>query len=369
MCMTASRTLAAGALMAVVSLPATASADPAGFYKDRTVSIVVAAGAGGGYTFYARLLAEFMASKIPGSPNIIIQNMPGAGGIKAANYMAAVAPKDGATLGMVLKHTPMAQVLGTQGVRYDATKFQWLGNMDENQGVLSVLNTAPATTIEDAMKTEVVMASTGRGSETYINPAVLNHVLGTRFKIVAGYPGAADMDLAIERGEAHGRGCAWAGWKILKPDWIASGRLVNLVQIGLRKDPELPNVPLLSDLARTDEERQIFDFLALPNVMARAFFVPAETPEDRVQALRVAFDRTVEDRAFLAEAQKRNIAIEPRDGTDVQKLVTKFIDTPSSVVKRVQEALGTDRQSGNWHMPATEFRHAETSCVFAPVHG
>lgn len=357
------------ALFAAAAAGQASAETPAEFYQGKTVTIIVGAGAGGGYTFYARLLAEFIERRLPGAPNIIIQNMPGAGGIKAANFVANVAPTDGSTLGFLLKHTPMAQVLGSKGVKYDAAAFRWIGNMDENQGVISVLKTAPATTIEQAKTTELILASTGRGSETYINPAVMNHTLGTKFKIVTGYKGASDMDLAIERGEAHGRGCAWAGWKILKPDWIAEGRLVNLVQVGLQKDTDLPNVPLLGDLAETEEQRQIFNFLALPNVMARSLFAPAGTPPDRVAALRAAFDQTVTDPAFLAEAAKRKISISPRSGAEVQRLVKKLIDTPRPIVDTVRSALGLRDRAGIELLPAAAFSYAGSSCVFAGSQG
>lgn len=177
------------------------------------------------------------------------------------------------------------------------------------------------------------------------------------------------MDLAIEQGEAHGRGCAWAGWKILKPDWIAKGRLINLVQVGLKKDSELPDVPLLGDLAKTEEQRQIFDFLALPNVMARSLFAPAGTPADRVAALRTAFDRTVSDPAFLKEAAKRKISIAPRPGAEVQRLVKKLIGTPRPVVDKVRAALGLGKRAGFDLLPPGAFRHADASCVFTSQRG
>jgi tripartite-type tricarboxylate transporter receptor subunit TctC len=310
------------------------------FYKGKTITIVIGFSAGGDYDLRARLLSRHMDRQIPGSPQIIARNMPGAGGVASTNWLAKLAPRDGTSLLMASQNTPLIQALGTPGVEFDARQFNWIGNTTNAPNLITVWAGRGVTSIDDARKREVTVGATAVGSGSYYYPFAANVVGGTRFKIVTGYPGGNDINIAMERGEVDGRGSnSLAAWKSTRPHWIAEGKLIHLVQIALKRHPELPNVPLLSDLAKTDIDRQAMQLIAAETAMARAVAASADIPADRVAALRKAFDVTVKDKAFLDEADKLGFDISPASGLEVQEIVNGIVNAPAEVVQRVRAIL------------------------------
>jgi len=336
------RRLAALALAAVAAIAAAAPADaqtPAAFYAGKTVQIVVGFTAGGSYDFYARFLAEFWGKRIPGEPTVIVQNRPGAGSRNAAAYVFNVAPKDGTVIALTNNMLPLFQYLQPGAARYDLTRAHWIGNMVELNSVVAVWHTAPARTIADMKRIEITLGSTGRGGETYIVPAMMNAVLGTKYKIVTGYPGINEIMLAIERGELAGRSASWANIVQQRPDWVSEKKIHAVVQIGTTKDPALPALPLLADLASNAEERQLLELVSGFPVLSRAPWVAPEVPADRVEALRRAFDATLRDADVLRFARERAIDISPNPGEAVQKIVGQHAAMPADLVAKARDIL------------------------------
>jgi tripartite-type tricarboxylate transporter receptor subunit TctC len=329
-----------GAMAAGVTIAAyPAAADPvADFYKGRTITVYVAVSSGA-YDLYARHLARHLPRHIPGEPTVIVQGMPGAGGAKAANYVYAVAPKDGSALLVPLKPIAMAQVMGTAAVRYDASKFNWVGSMVDAPGVLTVWHTAPVKTLADVREHETLMASSGVGAETYIFPNVINHVLGTKFRVITGYSGMSNMLLAVESGEVHGVSTVYGSLKGLKPEWLRENKVRFIAQVAARRAAQLPDVPTVLELAENEEQREVLRFLTLSDNVGRSITAPPDIPADRLAALRAAFDATIKDPAYLKEAEERNIELNPTSGVDVQKDVNELIATPQRIIDLVKTAL------------------------------
>jgi tripartite-type tricarboxylate transporter receptor subunit TctC len=316
-----------------------ASADaqtPAEFYKGKNVTITVAGGAGASLGLYCRLVAQYWSKHIPGNPNVICQFRPGAGGTKAAAYMYNAAPKDGTYVGEVLAPSVLAPAL--RKMKFDATKFIWLGSVTPRPGVITVWHTAPATTLEGAKKVELVMGSTGKGSETFLLPQFMNVVLGTKFKIVRGYK-AALINNAMPRGEVHGRMNYWSGWTTIKQAWIRDKKIVQLVQIGPRI-AALPNVPSLIDLMPNDDYRRMVKFFEVSENLGMGFYLPPGVPNDRVEALRASFINMLRDPAFLADAKKRNADVNPISGAEIQKIVESGLSTPEPILAKLRTILG-----------------------------
>ena len=311
---------------------------PAAFYRGRTVTVHVAVGAGA-YDLYARVLIRHFPQHIPGPPTMIVNNMPGAGGVKAANYFANVAPNDGTALLVPLKPVAMTQLLRSGGIKYDASKFNWIGSMVDAPGVLAVWHEAPVRKLEDARTVETAMASTGVGGETFIFPTVINSVLGTRFKVITGYKGMTNMLLAVERGEVHGVSTVYGSLLGLKPEWLAGGKVRFLAQVTEERTADLPDIPAVVEFAKTDDEREILRFLTLSNVIGRSIVAPPGIPASRLAALRAAFDATVRSSSYLAEVKKRGIQVNPTSGARVQENVKRLIATPKATVNKVKEAI------------------------------
>jgi len=338
-------TLVALAGMSLAALPAAAqSAAPS--FAGKTINIYVGFTPGGNYDFYARLLAEFVGRHIPGNPSVLVQNRPGAGSRNAANYVYNVAPKDGTAWATVTNLLPLFQVLDPGGVKFDLTKAPWIGNMVELNSVIAVWHDVPVNTLEDVTKHEVIVGSTGRGGETYILPAMMNAVLGTKFKIVLGYPGINEIDVAMEKGELHGRDGSWANLYQQRPEWLREKKVKLLVQIGIKRDPALPNLPLLTELAQNDEQRAMLSLVSGYPVMSRAFFMPAGVPEERVKALRDAFDATMKDPVFLKAAKARNAEISPNSGEAIQKYVQTYSALTPEMIAKARKALDLDSKEG-----------------------
>jgi tripartite-type tricarboxylate transporter receptor subunit TctC len=266
--------------------------------------------------------------------------MLGAGGQKAAAYVYEVAPKDGTAIAAGPQEIALDQALGTLPIKFDATKVHWIGNPSIDNNVVVLWHTSGVKTIEDAKKKELVIAATASTGSGAQYPQVLNTLLGTKFKILAGYPGGRDMDLAMERGEVHGRGSnAWASYKATQPDWLQTGKINLIAQIGLTKEAELPDVPLLMDLGPTPEDRAALKLLSSPTAVGRPLFTSPGTPPERVAALRRAFDLTVKDPAYIADLQKINLALNPMGGEQLQKVIEDTVNTPKPIVERLIKAI------------------------------
>ena len=332
----ATRALAVAAGALAIGVTGSASADVAGFYKDRTVTIVVPAGLGASLGLYGRLLAEHWGKHIPGNPTVIVQSRPGGGGTKGAAYVYNAAPKDGTTIAEVLAPSVLAPIL--RNVKFDATKFQWLGSITQRPSVVSVFHNAPATTLEGVKKTEVIMGSTGFGSETYLMPKLMNHLLGTKFKIVKGYKGGASINKAMAQGEVHGRMNYWTGWTTIKNDWLKTGKLKHLIQYGPRI-PELPDVPSIGDLVTSEDGKKMISFIEVCELIGMGFWVAPEVPKDRVAALRSSFMATMNDPAFLADAKKRRAPVAPIAGEELVKLVNEGLNVSPELVAKMKVAF------------------------------
>jgi tripartite-type tricarboxylate transporter receptor subunit TctC len=322
---------------------ATGFAQSAGdFFKGRNINLYIGYSPGGAYDLYARVIARHMGAHIPGHPTIVPQNMEGAGSLRLANYLYRVAPQDGtafATFGRGIAFDPL--LLG-QGDAFDAQKLNWLGSANNEVSVCVALKSSGITKFEDLFTKELTVGGTGASSDTDQFPRVLNAVLGTHFKIVQGYPGGNDVVLAMERGEVQGR-CGWSWSSVLSThkSWIADKRMIVLVQLSLTKHPDLPDVPLAMDFAKTDEQRQILKMIFARNVMGRPFVAPPNLPADRVAVLRKAFMDTMTDKDFLAEADKMQLEINPVDGEDVEKLVKDVYATPPDTIAKAKAAAET----------------------------
>ena len=330
------------AAMLCLALAATgARADAvADFYRGKTVTLVVASGAGGGYDFFGRTLAKHMGRHIPGNPTLIVQNMPGAGGARMVNHLYNVAAQDGTMLGVPLAPAAMAQVLDpSPSIKYDATKLHWIGNLENSVGILFVWHGSPVRTVADAMTRVTPLAGSGKSSATYQIPVLANALLGTKFNVVLGYPGAAEMEHAIERGEVDGRAATWQTLNATQPTWIKGGKVRIIIQNVLKRAPQLPDTPTYIELAKTDEGRKIFEFLALQNKTGRTLIAPPGVPKDRVAALRRAFDAVVKDPVMLSELTRAGMVIEPDSGEEVQAVVGRMLATPPAIVAKMRKLL------------------------------
>src|SRR5579862_1360910 len=301
---------------------------PAEFYKGKTIELDIGLSVGGGYDAYARMLARTMGKYIPGNPAIVPKNMEGAGSMRLANYLYNAAPRDGTAFGTINRGTPFEPLLGNRGAQFDATKFGWIGSTNNEVSVCVAWHTSGIASFEDARQRELVVGATAPSADSYQFPKIANAVLGTKFKIVAGYPGGNDVDLAMERGEVAGRcGWSWTSVKGLHQSWLDQKKLNILFQMGLTKHRDLPDVPLIIDLAMTDEARAILRLIFARQVMAWPFLAPPGVPTDRVEVLRKAFLATLRDKDFLAEADKAGLEITPVAGTDIQRLVQDIYAT------------------------------------------
>jgi tripartite-type tricarboxylate transporter receptor subunit TctC len=310
------------------------------FYKGKSIDLIISFTAGGGYDAYARLVARHLSNHIPGKPNILPRNMPGGGGRVAGNYLYNVAPKDGTVLGAIDQSLPLEQAMGDKTIQFDSVKFNWIGNPAAENNTTVTWHTSPVKTIEDAKKIEVPIGATGNNTSAQF-PKAMNALVGTKFKIVFGYPGGNDINLAMERGEVAGRGSnSWGSWKGTRPDWIRDKKINILVQIGLQKTEDLPDVPLLMDLASNPDDRAVLKLLSSPTTIGRPILAPPGVPEDRVKALRAAFDATVKDPAFLEDAKKQNLDIQPVSGEELQRIVADIVGAPKPIVERLVAIIG-----------------------------
>src|SRR5579871_2770314 len=329
--------------IALALLAATpAGADPvADFYKGKQLKFIIRAGVGGTYDLYARLLGRYMGRHIPGHPTILPINMTGGGGIKAAMYVAEVAPRDGTILTIVSEGLAADQGLGLNpGFKADLRAFNWIGNLSSAGQVVVAWHTSPVKTLAQAMQREMVLGTTGGGSVAVQLAALLNNVAGTRFKLVVGYPDGNDVNLAMERGEVEGRSSSpWPSFVAATPRYVRDKLIIPLVQAGLRKEPQLPDVPLLRELAKTPDQQVIYDFMTRAGAIGRPVATTPGVPPGRVEALRKAFDETLRDPDFIADAARERLEIRPMGGTALAELIRSVIETTADVREKVKLAI------------------------------
>jgi tripartite-type tricarboxylate transporter receptor subunit TctC len=323
------------ALLAALWLTSPAQAQsPADFYKGKTVELYIGYSVGGGYDLYARMLARHMGKHIPGSPTVVTKNMEGAGSLRLTNWLYRVAPKDGTVFGIIGRGTGFDPLLGNKSAQFDATKFTWIGSANNEVSICVAWHTAGITKFSDLLTKELVVGGTSASADTDQFPKIVNGVLGARFKIVTGYPGGNEIGLAMERGEVQGRcGWSWSSVKSTHPQWYEQKKFHILVQLALSKHPDLPDVPLIVDLAKTDTEREILKLIFARQVMGRPFLAPPDVPRDRSEALRKAFMDTMQDKEFLADADKAQMEITPVSGADIEKLVKEIHQTPGEIAQ------------------------------------
>ena len=320
----------------VIAWPATAQ-NVAEFYTGKQLKLIVRATPGGFYDSYSRLLGRHMINHLPGKPSAIPVHMPGGGGIKALSYVATVAPKDGTVLTMVTQSFPMDQALKlNKALDIDLRELNWIGNMSDSSQMLVTWHSSATKTLDDARRRETVIGATGIGSTTAQLTAFYNNILGTKFKIIYGYPSSPDISLAMERGEVEGRGASAP--QVFLP--AGAPPLANfLIQTGIKKLADFPQVPLLNDLARNDEERAIFDFISKASSIARPVAAAAGVPPERVAALRQAFAEVFGDPAFLKEAAAQDMEIGLTRGEDLQRFVTDMINAPKQILDKIAQSI------------------------------
>ncbi len=320
--------------------PAPAAADAvADFYRGKTLDMVVGTTPGNDFDYRGRLLARFLGRHLPGQPNIVARNMPGGGGVVALNWLANIAPHDGTELHMVFPAMGTQQAVGAAGIDFDLRKFFFIGNTTDSPNVLVTWHTSGVRTIDDARKKEVILGSSPGNTGTYYAYA-MNAMIGTKFKVISGYPGGNEINLAIERGEVEGRASnTWASWHETKPEWIRDRKLNVLFQVGVRRHPDLADIPLMTELAPNEEDRRVLAFFSASIAIARSVVTTPGTPADRVEALRRAFDATMKDPAFLAEAAKATLDISPLSGEAAQKISDSIINAPPEVIARAKKYM------------------------------
>jgi tripartite-type tricarboxylate transporter receptor subunit TctC len=329
--------LAAG-LMAGGAVPCAAQG-VGDFYRGKTVSLVMGTGPGGSYDLYGRVLAEFLGRHIPGNPTIIIEQMPGAGGVIAGNYIYGPGPQDGTKILMSHPLPLIEKLEPSQGVRYESAKLNWLGTYDSIDQVMTLWHTAPARTIDELKVKDLIIGSFNKSHLSYQWAMLTKNALQANYKVITGYPSGNDLNLAMERGEIHGWVAAWANIIGTKPNWLRDKSISIPVQFTLERLPDLRDVPTLLELA-PPEKKDIVEFISAGQPMSRGLAVGPGVPAERVAALRTAFDALMQDKAFLAVAKERNLDIHPRNATQVQSLVETITSASPDLIGRVKQAIG-----------------------------
>jgi tripartite-type tricarboxylate transporter receptor subunit TctC len=337
------------AAMGVAALSTGASAQSAAeVYKDRTVTILVGYSAGGTYGRTSLLLSEYLGNYVPGKPNMVVQHMPGAGGIKAANYFYNVAPKNGQVLLMPPEMTVASELLRPGKVKYKTNKFTWLGRVFGQNTTLVLLRSAGVTSLDQLKKQEVIVGSSGKGSPTFLIPTLMNALLDTKLKIITGYRGSKPLQLATEQGEVQGIALGWTAWTTGRPTWFKGGdksRVVALAQSGYSRQKGAEHVPLISELLNNDEDKAVAKMLGSAGVLGRGLVLPPGAPSNLVDPLRAAFSAVTKDEAFKRNALKRGLLVDPIEGAEIQRVINKLMSTPASVVKRARKLIFPKKSS------------------------
>ncbi len=310
------------------------------FYEGKTITVVVSYAPGGGYDLYSRLLSRHLGNHVPGKPAVVVQNMPGAAGVVATNHVYNAGAKDGTVIAAVDQNIPMFQLLGGEGVRYDVARFNWLGVVAASNGLVMAWHASGINSIEDARKRVVQMGATGTNDDAWVYAKVLNAAAGTQFNLVRGYQGTSAVNIAIERGEVEAMGrSSYYGFLGQKPDWVREKKVVFLAQLGFSKQAELGDVPLVLDLMKNEDDRQMAALISLPTAIGYSHWMAAEVPADRVKILRGAYASTVADAAFIADATKQNLQVLPKSAAEVEALIKRATATPEAVRKRTAATL------------------------------
>ncbi|MDF2114471.1 tripartite tricarboxylate transporter substrate-binding protein [Roseiarcaceae bacterium H3SJ34-1] len=317
--------------------PLAAQAQAVDYFKGKPLTVITSTGAGGPYDLVARVVSKYLTRNLPGNPSPVIQNMPGAGHVLATNYMYNQAAQDGTVIAIVANSIPLHQMINGKGVRYDARKINWIGSTGISNLATVAWHTSGIKTTDDVMQRELITGVTGAGSGTYLYPAVMNLVLGTKFKFVMGYKSSTEIGLAMERGEVFGRsGTSIAGMNQENPDWLPNKKIFVLSQVGAKRDPLLPDVPLMEELGRNPQEKAILKLVSSPVALGRPFLTGPGVPADRVETLRRAFDVSMKDQQFIDEAAKVQIELAPLTGEQVTKIVADSFATPVELVDKVR---------------------------------
>ena len=324
------------ALAAAGAPPAAAQADA---LAGKSVQMIIGFGPGGGYDLWARTLGRHIGKHLPGNPNVVPQNMPGAGSYTAASYIFNIAPKDGSVLGIIARDAALGPLTGASGARFDPTRLSWIGTPTKETNVCIAFHTAPVKSVQDLYDKQLILGDTGPGTGTRSYPKVLNDVLGMKFKLVGGFPSSAEVFLAMERGEVDGICESLDSIKNRRPDWIPTRKIAILFQGGAEPNPELKGVPFVLDLARTDEQKKTIEFLYAGQGIGRPFVAPPDLPAERLKMLRDAFNATMKDADFIADTEKSKLELEPEDGEHLAALIAKIYATPKPIVDKIANLI------------------------------
>jgi tripartite-type tricarboxylate transporter receptor subunit TctC len=329
----------AGAAAICVLSAASAQPAPPSFFAGKQINLICGAAVGGGYDALARLFARHLGRLIPGNPSVIVQNMPAAGSLAAANLIANTAPKDGLTISLIQRGMLLTRLINPTSVRFDLDKLNWIGNLSSEVGVAFAWHTSKHKTAKDLFERELIVGG-HTGVDPELTPRLYNAVLGTKFKIVTGYNGTADIGLAIERGEVEGIGdWSWSSLKKQKPEWIRDHKITLLLQSGLQNDPELPGVPNALEFAKTDSDRRVIELFLTQKTVARPIIAPPGVPAERVAILRTALAALAKDHEFLADAERSGLEADPVTGEAVDKVIALIASAPPEVAERYAKAF------------------------------
>jgi tripartite-type tricarboxylate transporter receptor subunit TctC len=321
-----------------------AAENPAKFYHEKTVKLIVSAGAGGGYDLFGRTLAAHFGRHIPGSPSVVVENMTGAGGLRAAAYMYDVAPKDGTEIALIQSTALLAPDLGNEAVKFNPENFTWIGNISGEYSLCVSWHSSPIRTVEDLFNKQFVVGSSGAGSAMQTYPNILDNVLGAHIKVISGYTGGASVLLAMQRGEVQGRcGASLETYEAIRPNWVKDHLINLLLQTSLQKDPQLPNTPWIMDYAKTDRQKAILELVLGPRLIQRPIIAPPNIPKERARALRDAFDATMADPEFLADARTNKLEVEPMRAAKMAAFVQRLAKTPKAVRVEASQAMARRR--------------------------
>lgn len=336
--------LPGAAALAICATPVAAQ-DVAKFYKGKRVTIFVGFSAGGGYDLYARILSRHMGRHIPGNPGMVVKNRTGAGSMTLTNALYATLPKDGTVMAEIGRGLPTEPLFGNKKAKFDPVKFTWVGSMNNEVSTCVAWHTVPVNTWEDMITRGMVVGGVGRGTDTDAFPIVMNNVLGTKLRLITGYPGGADINLAYQRGEVEGRcGWSWSSVVSTRGKWLKEKKIKVLIQMATAKHPDLPTVPFIMDLAKTEKDKQILKLIFSRQLWGRPFLAPPGLPPERAKALRAAFDATMKDAKFLAETKKLKLEINPVNGETIEKGIKELYGYPKEIIEAAKKSL---RYEGN----------------------
>jgi tripartite-type tricarboxylate transporter receptor subunit TctC len=335
------RVVYAASTVGFLQITASASADEvAAFYQGKQISIVVGFPPGGGFDLYARLLARHIGRHIPGEPSTVIRNMPGAGSLVSVNYLYNRAPADGTLFGTFAGSMALAPIVGDKNALFDSRKLSWLGSMDQETSIIYIWATTRVKSAADILTNEITIGTSSSIGTSYAFPTAENSLLGTRFKIVTGYAGSSDVMIAIERGEVQGMSMSLSTLKTVRPQWLEKKQINIILQETTRRHPDLPDVPTVLDLAKTEDTRRMIDLIYGAQIMGRPFAAPPGVPLDRIRAVRQAFDATMKDTVFLAGAHDLRMEIDPVNAADIQRYIARMYEMPQDLAARAMEAQG-----------------------------